>query len=197
MAVLETAEIYPNQETQQAANDRFFYETDQYVFEDLAPLQGTITQRTADILDYSAAPDVETEVGMEIQSLNLADLDVVLLELNERVGNHKGWLTITAARSKFSNSNEKALLADYHIKDDEQGRAVLFVPTAAITAHRANPQFYATGHDTRPVMDMRIKTSSDPEPVYNRFTKTYSEPSGNWVQFALNQVELGLLQEQS
>lgn len=196
MAVLETAEIYPNQETQQAANGRIFYETDQYVFEDLAPIQRTIAQRTADILDYSTAPDVETEIGMEIQHLNLADLDAVLLELSERIGNHSGWLTITTAPSRLSSTSEKALLADYHVKDDDQGRAVLFVPTSAITAHRANPQFYATGHATRPVMDMRIKTSGDPEPVYNRFTKTYSEPTGRWVQFALAQVELGLLQSQ-
>lgn len=197
MAVLETAEIYPNQETEQAANGRIFYETDQYVFEDLAPIQKTIGQRTADILDYSAAPEVETESGMQVQRMNLADLGAVLLELSERIGGHNGWLTVTTSHFRLTSTNEKALLADYHVKDDEQGRAVLFVPTSAITAHRANPHFYATGHATKPVIDLRVRASSDPEPVYNRFTKTYSEPTGGWVQFTLSQVELGLLQVQS
>lgn len=197
MALLETAETFPTSHVHEAAHSRFFYETDGYVFEDLTSLQSVVAQQRADILAYSAKPEVHTEPGEVIQKSNLAELDTTLFELDAKIGQHDGWVTMILPPLSHPSPDQKALLADYHVTDDEQGRTVLFVPTTAITAHRTNPHFYDTGHDTHPVIDLRVKTSSDPAPVHNRFTDSVQECSGRWVQFALDQVELGLLHDRA
>jgi hypothetical protein len=179
----------------EAAGSRFFYdyEPDPYQFESLSPIQETVTQLAACMREFGRTAMAKSEAGQLQQRNNLKALEAMLAALDQKVKGCSGWLTISFPRTNYLRTNEAALMSDYHVTDDDEGRAILFVPAEAITAFRSNPHFYDTGHTTQPVIDLRVQTSSDPVSTPNRFAP--AQPSlGLWTQFCLDKAELGLLQ---
>lgn len=171
MTLLELERESPeNFEQQQTASEPFFY--------NLEPAQQQVMALAAGIREY----------GVEGNEQVAQDLEEVLSDLEAILGQHEGWIIMAV-------TNPGKLPADYHVGVTEHNESLIIVPTSSITALSAHPRIYEDGHDTSPVLDLRIQTSQDrPTTHYSAPGEVTEQPSqGGWYQVPLESTRIVLL----
>lgn len=167
----------------EAADSGFFVVQ---IFEELDGRQQVINDLAREMRNKSAAlkdkPDSE-------QAERLTSIETMLDELGERIVSNEGFLVITVPAVPSPHTTWGKLYPDYLVSNSEGNEFAVFIPSDRITALRPNPHFYGNGHDTHPVIDIRIKTNDQ----IGQVTSSGAPVMGDWHQIPLETMDLALL----